>query len=130
MKTKYFLNVLLGIVLAMNSGCAALLIGVGAGAGVGTVVYIKGELKVTEEVVLSQAFNASHIAMEDLEYVITKENKDALSGEIIARTAKDEKIKIELEKKSETLTEVRIRVGTFGDQSLSQLILEKIRSRY
>jgi hypothetical protein len=130
MKMKQILNIFAGAWLVMNCGCAALLIGVGAGAGVGTVVYIKGELKVTEEIALSQAFNAAHAAMEELEFVITQENKDALTGEVIARTSKDEKIEINLEKKSESLTEVGIRVGTFGDQSLSQLILEKMRSKY
>jgi len=127
---RQILNVFAGALVVMSTGCAALLIGIGAGAGVGTVVYIKGELKVTEETSLSQAFHAAHAAMEELEFVITKESKDALTGEVTARTSKDEKIEIILEKKSESLTEVGIRVGTFGDESLSQLILEKMRSKY
>ena len=65
--------------------------------------------------------------MKDLEYPVTSQAKDALSAELTARNASDKKIMVKLKKISDTTTEVRIRVGTFGDESLSRVVLEKIK---
>jgi hypothetical protein len=35
---------------------------------------------------------------------------------------------VKLEKQSDTVTEIRIRVGTFGDEALSRQILDKIKT--
>lgn len=66
--------------------------------------------------------------MKDLQFPIIKQSKDAVQGQFTARNATDTKIEINLKKVSKHTTEIRIRVGTFGDESLSRLILEKIRS--
>jgi hypothetical protein len=109
------------------SGCAAVV--VGGAAGVGTYAYIRGELKVTENAVLDRAWSASQTAMKDLEFSVTTQQKDALQGRIIARTAMDKKVEINLKKISDNLTEIRIRIGTFGDEELSRVIIQKIEKR-
>ena len=115
----------------MNIGCpAAVLVGGGAAAGGGSFAYIKGELKSTEEVSLNRAWKATQMAMDDLEFNITGKEKDAFDAELSARGVGDKKIKVALKKISGTRTEIRIRVGTFGDKSLSQQILEKIKIRF
>lgn len=119
----------LGSFLLFNAGCAALLIGGGAAAGVGTVAYVKGELKSTQEVPLDAVWKGTLAAIEELEFVTTKHEKDALSATLTARGAEDKKITIKLKRISETLTQLRIRVGTFGDENLSHLILDKIKAR-
>ncbi len=117
---------LLGILLFSSSGCVALLVGGGAGAG--TVAYIKGELKSTEEASIDRTWEAAQEAVKDLEFVITsKEKENTSSAKLIARDARDKKIEIELKKISEHLTKVTIRVGVFGDESLSRLILERLK---
>ncbi|MEP9411642.1 MAG: DUF3568 family protein [Candidatus Brocadia sp.] len=119
-------GILLGIILLSNCGCVAALL-VGGGAGAGTVAYLKGELKSTEEASIGQVWHAAQKAMKDLEFAVTSEEKDALSAKLIARGAGDTKVEINLERVSENLTTVRIRVGVFGDESLSRLILERIK---
>ena len=123
---KIFLYVLLlGIPLLVGSGCAALLIGGGAGAG--TVAYLKGELKSTEEASIDKTWQAAQETMKDLEFVITSKEKDTFSAKLIAYRANDKKVEMYLQKASERTTEVKIRVGVFGDESLSLIILERMK---
>lgn len=127
MRKNFLYMLLLGIILLSGSGCAALLLGVGGGAGAGTVAYIRGELKSTEESSIDEVWLAALKAMEDLEFTVTSKLKDAVSGKLVAHDSKDTKIEINLEKVSDKLTEVKIRVGVFGDESLSRLILERLK---
>lgn len=46
------------------------------------------------------------------------------------RNSADKKMLIKLKKVSDGATEIRIRVGTFGDESMSRLILDKIKSHF
>jgi len=109
------------------SGCAALIIGGAAGAG--TYAYVSGELKTTKNTTLDRAWSASLGAMSDLQFKVTTQQKDALQGRLVARTAADKKVEVNLKKLSDNTIEVRIRVGTFGDEDLSNLILQKIEKR-
>lgn len=128
---KWLLITLLGIISLINSGCAAVLLGGGAAAaGAGTVLYIKGELQSTEEVSLDTAWIATQTAIKDMEFVTGTTEKDDISAKLIAYTSDSREIQITLKRKTDKLTEIGIRVGTFGDESLSRLILENIRKRY
>ncbi len=116
---------------ALTAGCAAVLVGgAAAAAGVGTYAYVSGELKGSEAVSLDRAWSASQAAMKDLEFPITNKAKDALQGELTARTAADKRIVVKLKKVSDKTTDIRIRVGTFGDETVSRLILDKIKSHF
>ena len=125
-----FLSIL-AFSLLMNIGCpAAVMVGGGAAAGGASVAYVKGELKSTEQVSLNQAWQATQKAMDDLGFHITSRAKDAFDAELAASGARDKEVKIILKKISDTRTEMKIRVGMFGDQSLSAQILEAIRRRF
>jgi len=52
------------------------------------------------------------------------------SARFVARTATDKKIEVTLNKKSANSTEIRIRVGTFGDEPMSRQLLDKIKSHF
>ena len=124
--------VLAGVLTASGlaqSGCALFLIGAGVAVGAGTVAYVNGELKAADEVSLNRGWSATQRAMEDLEFRVISLQKDALAGKLVARRADDTKITIRLTKQSDAVTEFRIRVGTFGDEDLSRLIYQKIKSR-
>ena len=115
-----------GVLLA-TSGCALFVVGAAAGAGAAGYAYVSGELKSTESASLERTRSAALAAMKDLQFVVTSQSKDALEAEVTARNSSDKKITIKLKKISEAATELRIRVGTFGDEPLSRVILEKIR---
>jgi len=102
----------------------------GGAAGAGTVAYVGGEMKTVEEISLNKAWNATQKAMKDLEFTITSKEKDAFNSQLIAKGAANKIIKIKLNRQSNMLTEIRIRVGTFGDESLSLQILEIIKKQF
>jgi predicted acyltransferase (DUF342 family) len=125
-KTKLSMAALLmASLLTLTSGCIVL---VGAAAGVAGYAYVDGEIKATEAASLTQTWDASIAAMNDLEFTVTDKSKDALSGTVTAKTAKNKTVKIKLKYISNTSTELRIRVDTFGDESLSRIVLNKINS--
>jgi len=111
------------------SGCALLVFGAGAAAGVGTVAYMKGELKATKEATLAKAIKATELAMKDMQLPITERQETASHAKFVVRASGDKRIEINLQKLSGTVTEIRIRVGVFGDEALSRLALEKIEKR-
>ena len=122
--------VLMAAALAFGSGCALFLVGGAAAAGAGTVAYVDGELKETEDVAYDTAYDATLAAMSDLQYAVVDKSKGGLTTKILARTSGDKKIQVTLNKQSASVTEIRIRVGTFGDESLSRQILDKIKSHF
>lgn len=114
---------LLGGLSVVLSGCAAV---IGAGAGAGTVAYLRGQLTASKDVGIDRAWTATRQAMEDLEFPINQSKKDASSAVLESETADDRSITIRLKRVSDRTTEIRIRVGWFGDEELSRLILDKI----
>lgn len=127
MKTKWCIQwISLLTVAVLGSGCVAALVG-GAALGAGTVVYLRGELRSPEAVSMQKAWTASHAALKELGYAVTDEQQDALKAKITARGAGDKRVEIRLTNKGQNVTEIAIRVGTFGDEDLSRRILEKIR---
>jgi hypothetical protein len=111
--------------LAWTFGCIAV---AAAGAGAGTVAYIRGELEGSVNAPLDAADRATNRAAEQLRFAKINEGSDALARIITLRTAEDKKIEVRLTRTSETITRVRIRVGLFGDEPLSRLLLEKIQA--
>lgn len=105
-------------------GCAVLLVGAGAA---GTVAYVRGNLRAAESASLEKVYAATHKALDQLELKVTEDKKDALSATVTARDAQDKRVLIKLKSISEQSTQINIRIGTFGDQTKSQLIYQKIR---
>ena len=123
----WLMTIILSAGILMNSGCALL---VGGAAGAGTVAYLKGELKTNEDVPIDKLWNATQAAIKEMGFAVKTEEKDALSAKLVALTADDKTININLKKRNDYLTEISIRVGTFGDESLSKKILEEIKKHY
>lgn len=122
-KRKVALAVLLVLAAAVVQGCVVAAVG----AGAGTVAYLRGDLEAVESQDLDAVYTATKKAIDQLGYKVTKDAKDALEAEIVARDAADDKITIVLKKTAEDATKLSIRVGTFGDETKSQLIYGKIR---
>ena len=124
-RTVRTLILVLGLsALAFSAGCLA----VAAGAGAGAVAYVRGDLNTTVEASLDRTHRAVSRAVQQLEFARVSESKDALLSITVARNAADKKIEIRAERMGGTLTKVKIRVGVFGDEALSQAILDKIKA--
>ena len=128
-KSRFLLRALAALVvtavLALHSGCLAVAAGA---AGAGTVAYVRGELSVSLDQNFDRTVYATQRAIEDLKFAKISDKQDALMAVIVARTAEDKKIEIRVSSVSAAQTKVQIRVGVFGDEALSQRILEKIRA--
>lgn len=123
---RVFLAALLAAApLAGLSGCLAVAAGA---AGAGTVAYIRGELDAPISRSLDDVDRAANRAADQLHFAKINEGSDALSRVITLRTAEDKKIEVRLSRTTDTLTRVRIRVGVFGDEALSRLLLDKIQA--
>jgi hypothetical protein len=93
----------------------------------GQVEWVRGELRATEEISLDKAWEASLAAVEDLEYGVKERRKDAMAGRVVAEQADGRDVRIQLDDQGEDLTQIRIRVGVFGDETVSRAVLERIR---
>ena len=122
-RNKVVLVVLLVLTGALVQGCIVAAVG----AGAGTVAYLRGDLETVESKNMDAVYAATKKAVDELGYKVTKDAKDALEAEIVARDAGDNKVTIILKKTAADATKVSIRVGTFGDETKSQLIYGKIR---
>lgn len=121
---RLFVATLLGLSLTALSGCIL----AAAGAGAGAVAYVRGELEANLTNDYDKVVDAARGAIKDLEFAKVSENKDALSAVLVARTAMDKKVEITISNSSKKLTNIKIRVGVFGDEQLSMSILDKIKA--
>jgi len=115
-------------ILLLCAACAPLaFFGAGTAAGVGGYKYIKGALVVLYEAPYIQTWDASLRALEEMGLKIEKAEHDLTTGEIKARRADGKQVILSFEYKSARTTQVKIRVGIFGDEDASMVIKEKIR---
>lgn len=121
---RLFVVALLGASLAGLSGCLV----VAAGAGAGAVAYVRGELEANLTHDYDKVVDSARGAIKNLEFAKVSENKDALKAVLVARTAMDKKIEITISNSGKKLTNIKIRVGVFGDEQLSMSILDKIKA--
>lgn len=107
-------------------GCAAVVVGGAAGAG---VAYSMGALKTVESTTVEKSYFAAQAALKQLEFQQTLASKDAIEASVEGETASGKNVIVRIKRVTDQATEIRIRVGTFGDESLSRLILEKMRAK-
>ena len=107
----------------LYQGCVAAVVGIGA---VGTVAYIRGDLESTEPKNIEVVYSSALQACEQLELKIVSKNRDALSATVIAYDAQDKKVQIKMTAASEFNTKLSIRVGTWGSETKSHRIYEKM----
>ena len=125
MQVKRTLLIILLIGIAVFSqGCVVAAVGIGAA---GTIAYVRGDLEAVESNSLDEVYEATLNAVDELDLRFIYKTKDALTATINARDAQDKKIKITLKRTAEHTTKISIRIGTFGSETKSRLIYQKIR---
>jgi hypothetical protein len=128
--TQIALLMLAGLALA-NSGCLFVAAGAAGGAAVG-YAYYKGKITETYNAAFNDSWAATHTALAELGMPILKEDRNSDSGTIDSRTAEDDNVRISLDTvKSRIpaeapLTQISVRVSTFGDRPFSDRVLYQI----
>ena len=100
------------MLVACLGGCAS------GGAG-SAVAYLRGDLDATLNASFERAVRATDLAVEQLHFEKVSEKKDGLQAILVSRNATDKRVEIRLEKVADNETSLKIRVGTFGDESLA-----------
>jgi hypothetical protein len=125
--TVLFLVVLLSL---CSSGCLWLAVGAaGAGVGVGTYAYVRGELEAAYASGYNETWAATLAALDALEIRKKSATRDAFGGSINAARADGTSIKIKVTPVSPAHTSVKIRVGFFGNRTMSEGIADQIGAK-
>ena len=115
----------LGLAAAGLTGCVAVVAAGAAGTG---VAWYSGRLEANLDHNLDAVFAAAQKSLNQLEFANISNKKSSVDARLVSRTALDKKVEIALEKVTDRSTKVIIRVGIFGDETLSMSILDKIKA--
>jgi len=128
----YILRVLAGFLIAASvfftTGCRLFWLGAAGATGAGIVAYVDGKLQTTLGNSYESVIAATSKAITQLEFAQPEERKDGLTDTFITHNAKGDRVEIVLTNSGDNVTQVYIRINTFGDQQMSQMILDKIKS--
>lgn len=111
----------------LSAGCAAFVVGAGAGA-VGAVWY-GGKLEDTISSPLPKVHEAMVAGLGSLKVSIEENRADSLEGVIKGKLASGDKVSVSLRSLNAGATKVTIRVGIIGDKDHSYRILRAARER-
>ena len=99
-----------------------------AAVGTGAYFYVTGDLKRNYEAPMDKTWDATVKALEALQLNVESKQNDALTGVINGKLADGKSYTVNVKRLGENLTEVGIRVGTFGDRERAEAIHDKILS--
>jgi len=125
MRISFRLPVLLSAIFFLY-GCAAVLLGVGAGIGIGTYKYIEGNLERDYPLAYSRAWDDSNAALTNLKISITSSNNDGVKGAIEAVRQDGSRVTVKLMDKGQNVTLIKVRAGILGDRELAEKIHDEI----
>lgn len=110
-------------------GCAAIV--VGAGAGASTYSYIKGELKRTYQTEVDLTIAAGKEVLVDLQMTILESKSDGIQTVVRAERADKTPVVISFTMLAPRMTEVGVRCGVVGiwNKKISKLIHDLIAQR-
>lgn len=114
------------------SGCLAPAVIATAGLAVaqeGASAYIGGELVTAVTYPLEQVINASRDALAELEFEPRVDRDGEHTHYFLVREVNQREIGVKLESASPQVTRIKVRVGVWGDQAVSQVIQNRIAAK-
>jgi len=75
-----------------------------------------------------KATKAAAEVLEEMEFTILENKSSEVDGVVKAKTARDVPVNITVRTEGKGLSNVSIRVGDFGDEAMSLMILDKIKA--
>ncbi len=128
MKLRAILPVLLALALPLTTaGCPAMLFGAGAAVGAGALVWQSGWLRGNIPEPIERVHRAAKSAIADLKAAIEEESLKPPSGTVDGTMPDGRRVVVETRVVGPKETQVRIRVGIWGDQAMSVQIFEQIK---
>ncbi len=113
-------------------GCAAPIVIASAAVPAvqaGTEAFVRGDLESAQIAPMESIYTAARQTLKDLEFPIVTERMGKNTAFIKAKELGGRPITVELERRSQQVTKTTIRVGVWGDQAISRLLLGEIQAR-
>jgi hypothetical protein len=98
-------------------------------AGAGTYNRASGWLSWTYPMPLERSYEAALAALGELNLRVQSKTLDGLEGRIKALRADGKTVRVYIQPVTTRTTEVRVKIGFFGDQEQAELIHKNIRAR-
>lgn len=126
--TRWFLGSLLLAALLSSASCAPPVVSAGISvAEAGDAAFFEGALQAAVKHDLATTFAATNKALAELAYEPSVSNLQAHRGEVTARESNDGRlVVVTLKESSLKVTLIQVRVGLFGDQQISRLVMTEI----
>ncbi|MBF0345347.1 MAG: DUF3568 family protein [Nitrospirae bacterium] len=125
---RVFSIMVLSLLVIQLFGCAAAV--VGAGVGVGTYAYVSGKLTYSFDRPVLAVHGATVKALKHLKLPIIEDKSDSVSAVLKSKFADGDDINIDIKAQSERSSTIAIRVGVFGDEKKSLIILDEIKKKH
>lgn len=128
MRLRVVLPITLALALPLaTAGCPAALFGAGAAVGAGALVWQSGWLRVNIPEPMERVHRAAKAAVADFKAAIEEEKLKTSSGIVDATMPDGRRVVVETRLVGPKETQVRIRVGLWGDQAISLQLYEQIK---
>ena len=121
-----------GAALALPGGCAAPVVIASAAVPAvqaGTEAFVRGDLESAQIASMETMYAAAESALNDLEFRIVSQRLGTNTAYLKARELGGRPVTVDFERRSPQVTKTTIRVGVWGDQAISRLILGEIQAR-
>jgi hypothetical protein len=112
--------------LFFTYGCAAALLGIGAGVGIGAYKYVEGSLARDYPVEYSHLWETTNTALENLQISLTSSSNEGHRGRIEGVRQDGKKVVVTLKDKGLGVTYVTVRVGMLGNRDGAARIHDEI----
>ncbi len=109
-------------------GCAAVLLGVGAGVGIGAYKFIEGRLAREYPIAYGKAWDATNGALTNLKISVSSSIDEGETGKIDAVQKDGTKVSIKIRDRGQGVSSISIRVGILGDKGMAEIIHDEIAS--
>ena len=100
-----------------------------AAAGAGAYAYVQGESRANVEGSVREVARAAEAAVESLDMFLVSSEADDLRAEVRAETRGGKDVRIRIERLTDSSSELRIRVGAFGDKDIGRAVYDRIVER-
>jgi hypothetical protein len=95
----------------------------------GTEAFVRGDLESAQIATMEDVYDATERVIADLEFFVSKRHFGKNTAWIKCREIGGRAITIDFERRSNKVTKTTIRVGVWGDQAISRLLLAEIQAR-
>ena len=122
--SRYLLFLILSFTLLTTQGCFALF--VGAAGSAGGYAFYKGKLAQNVDYSVKKVHTACVAALRDLGMFVKDDDLNQDSADFKAEFDDGKDVIIRINKLTEKASQIVIRIGLFGDEARSRLILDAI----